>query len=63
MKLTVLVPVLAGVSYIAFGAGMAAAAYLEPCPAPLPGLGVTLLGQAAAGALGWKLFRKRRPAK
>jgi hypothetical protein len=32
----------------------------NPCDAPLPVLGLTLLGQLGAGALGWKLYRSQR---
>jgi|GEM_PF-6474780 len=36
------------------------AVYQPPCPAPLPGLGLTLLGQLGAGALGWKFLRRHK---
>jgi hypothetical protein len=32
----------------------------DPCKAPLPALGLTLLGQLGAGALGWSLYRSQR---
>jgi len=34
----------------------------EPCQAPLPALGLTLLGQLGAGALGWSIYRSNRAA-
>jgi hypothetical protein len=33
-----------------------------PCDAPLPLLGLSLLGQLGAGALGWSIYRKQQLA-
>ncbi len=33
-----------------------------PCDAPLPALGLSLLGQLGAGVLGWSIYRKQRAA-
>ena len=63
MRSAIIILVLAAVSYVTMPLDMSFAAFLKPCPAPLPRLGVTLLGQAAAGVLGWKLLRRRRQAK
>ncbi len=34
----------------------------HPQNAPLPALGLTLLGQLGAGALGWRVYKNRRSA-
>lgn len=33
-----------------------------PCDAPLPALGLSLLGQIGAGVLGWSIYRKQSAA-
>jgi hypothetical protein len=34
----------------------------NPNEAPLPALGLSLLGQLGAGVLGWSIYRSKRPS-